>query len=139
LTLGGYLPTPLSPQQEEGETGDDNDKDEGEGEGELQATMSSVFQLAALTLMKDVRPDLSSLPALLAPFQTFRTQHPDKYKEAFVSLSLSQVLEQYVLLDIVPLHLLNSQETHKVVVIGGGYLFLYLFFVAFSQYKHRAC
>lgn len=80
----------------------------------LQDTMHT-FHQAADTLMQDVRPDLSSLPEVLKNFQDFRKDHFTKYTEAYISLSLSQILKHYILLDIVPLYLLDSNESDKVV------------------------
>jgi hypothetical protein len=84
-------------------------------EKELQATMHT-FHQAADTLMQDVRPDLSALSGVLSPFQDFRREHFSKYRDAYISLSLSQILKHYILLDIVPLYLLDSNDSHKVSI-----------------------
>jgi hypothetical protein len=82
-------------------------------EQDLQATMHT-FHTAADTLMQDVRPDLASLSSVLKLFQDFRREHFDKYKDAYISLSLSQILKHYVLLDVVPMYLLDSNNSDKV-------------------------
>jgi hypothetical protein len=65
--------------------------------------------------MQDVRPDLASLSSVLKLFQDFRREHFDKYKDAYISLSLSQILKHYVLLDVVPMYLLDSNNSDKVL------------------------
>ena len=79
----------------------------------LQDTMQT-FQDAANTLMQDVRHDLSSLSSVLSFFQEFRRHHLKKYRDAYISISLSQILKHYVMLDILPIYLLDGNDMNQV-------------------------
>lgn len=126
MTLGGYLPThqpedSCVPSISAPSSLAADCEEISVIEKTLQATMLT-FHQAADTLMQDVRPDLSSLPVVLTPFADFRRGHFKKYTDAYISLSLSQLLKHYILLDIVPLYLLDSNESEMVSQSGPSFL-----------------
>ena len=121
ITLGGYLPAQQQADPPSSSSPSslfpslaDECAETFAAEKELHATMHT-FHRAAATLLQDVRPDLSSLPAVLRPFRDFRRGHLGKYQDAYISLSLAQILKHYILLDIVPLYLLDSTKSDKVI------------------------
>ena len=118
ITLGGYLPANYQGDTEVGlmsfPTLEEECRETFGAEQDLQATMHT-FHTAADTLMQDVRPDLASLSSVLKLFQDFRREHFAKYKDAYISLSLSQILKHYILLDVVPMYLLDSNNSDKVL------------------------
>lgn len=77
---------------------------------DMEEKLSKLRQ-AAVILMSDVRPDLASVDQILEKFSTLRRDHPARYRQAFISMSLPPIAGEYVTLDI----LTTSLPYRKVI------------------------
>jgi hypothetical protein len=76
------------------------------------------LQDAAGVLTSDVRADLSSVGSVLSRFAEFKQKYPEKYKNAYVSLSLPPLLGRLVEIDLLALPVLEEKVRSPGSCVG---------------------
>lgn len=82
--------------------------------------------------MNDVRVELCSIPYILNKLNVFRNGQPDRYKTSFINLSLPELLEPLILLDILTIDICNSKND---VTLSNYDLFLKQWYQPIQEYS----
>jgi len=86
-----------------------SDEETTEGQEAAERENAETLWRASQVVLDDVRPEIGSVGEILRQLQTFRETLPDRYRAAFISLSLPALLEPLVLLDMLAEQVQPSQ------------------------------
>lgn len=99
------------------------------------------FQTAANVILQDVRPDISQLQIFIQKLTQFRKDNYKKYQEMYIDLSLPQLIEPFILLDLLPTFFDLLQDNSQTVsnFINYLHLFIIIYFFIFFLIFHFLC